>query len=265
MFEYILLGITQGIAEWLPISSEGMIVLIETKFFGGGSLPSLIELALFLHLGTLLAALVYFRRDIAHLLKAATTYNRATVEMRATLVFLFLSTAVGGGLGFILLKIIESTEKDIGFSGKVVTLLVGIMLIVTGALQLIKRGNEGKKTAPSLSVKDGIVLGILQGFAVLPGISRSGITVSGLMLRGFSDTEALRLSFLMSMPIVFAGNIILNMSMITSLSGEKITGLIAAFIFGLLTIKGLIAAAERIPFGKFIIGFGILMIISTFV
>jgi len=261
--EGIILGTIQGITEWLPISSEGVIVLVKTNFFGGINLDAMIRLALFLHLGTVCAALVYFWKDIVNLLGTLLRYKKAEVGQRKILLFLATATFMSGALGFLLLKTLEQFGGSLLSSGRMITLFVGIMLLVTSYFIL-----KGKKSAPkegrTPSFKDSVILGIAQGFAAIPGISRSGITVSSLLLLGFSETQALRLSFLLSIPIVLAGNVMLNLSSF-EISQLTISGLIFSFIFGLITIHYFLKAAEKINFGYFALIFGILMISSIFI
>lgn len=263
MFEGIVLGLVQGVAEWLPVSSEGMIVLVKTHFFGGESLVESVHLALFLHLGTFFAALVYFWKDILVLLQTVLNYKRVSSDEKVLLHFLFLATLISGTFGFGLLKLVEGYEETLMSSGSAISVLVGLMLLVTGGLLLSKK-TQTTRGEKELTIQDGVVLGITQGFAALPGLSRSGLTVSVLLLRHISEQQALRLSFLMSLPIVLAGNIILNMGSLT-VTLELLVGLVAAFISGLLTIHILLKVARKINFGKFVIGFGLLMVLSAFV
>jgi undecaprenyl-diphosphatase len=97
--------------------------------------------------------------------------------------------------------------------------------------------------------------------AVLPGLSRSGLTISALLLRKFDNASALKLSFLMSLPVVLGGNIVLNFKYFT-FSTELLLGLIFSFIFGLLTISLLLKIARKVNFGWFVLIFGVVMIIS---
>src|SRR3989344_1533387 len=131
MLESIILGTIQGIAEWLPISSEGAIVLVKSNFFGGGALSDTIRLALFLHLGTFLAALVYFRRDVASLLKALARYRSSSAGEQRLLRFLILSTLISGALGGALFSLVGRIESDIALTGRAVTAGVGVLLLVT--------------------------------------------------------------------------------------------------------------------------------------
>ena len=258
MLENFILGLIQGIAEWLPVSSEGMIILVKTKFFGGAETDILIRQALFLHLGTFFAALVYFRKDVKNLLKFR-SFNDSTKNLFS---FLVIATLISGALGYGLLQAVEALEDFITIDARGLMLVIGGLLLITAYLQFkSKRQLKGEK---EIQKKDGILLGIVQGFAVLPGLSRSGTTVATLLMRGYDDSLALKMSFLMSLPIVLAGNILLNFRDFT-FRPELLVGLVTAFIFGLLTINVLIRLAKKINFGYFVLIFALLSFIAAFV
>lgn len=264
MLEAFVLGLVQGVVEWLPVSSEGAIVLTRLYVFdGSASLHESIELALFLHFGTFLSALVYFRDDVLELLRGALRYRRTSRSLRRTLLFLIVATLVSGLLGFGLLELIESMEAQLRLTGKGITVLVGILLLVTGFTQL-RAGGGGELDAEDLGTFDGLLLGLAQGVAALPGISRSGMTISALLLRNYREEQALRLSFLLSLPIVLGANVVLNYERFV-LTMPSLAGLLASFVAGLLTIHGLLAFARRIRFGYFVLVFGIVTILAGFV
>ncbi|MBA7671983.1 Undecaprenyl-diphosphatase [subsurface metagenome] len=152
---------------------------------------------------------------------------------------------------------------NFGLTGKVISFFVGFFLLITGIFQ-IKVRTRGLKKERNLRKSDSLLLGIAQGFSSLPGLSRSGITISTLLLRKFDDTSALRLSFLMSLPVVLFGNLFLNLNNFT-LTSATIYGLLASFIFGLLTIHALMSLSKRINFGWFILVFAVLMMASVLV
>ena len=134
------------------------------------------------------------------------------------------------------------------------------MLFFTGVIQLRAR-QTGFRTEKDLKIKDGIFMGLFQGISTIPGVSRSGITVSSLLVSKFNKTSALKLSFLMSIPVVLFANILLNLKRFTFYATD-IYGLIAAFIFGILTIHFLINLSKKINFGWFVIIFSVLMGLS---
>lgn len=263
MYYWIVLGVIQGLAEWLPISSEGMIILAQTWLFGQDSLSVGIENALWLHLGTFLAALIYFRFDIWQLLKALFRWREANQENRNLLIFLLVSTVVSGILGLGLLQLVETMEDTISVAGQGVTALVGVLLVVTGWMQVTSK-DAGVRKEKDLKILDGMGLGLAQGLAALPGFSRSGLTVAALLMRKFDKVTSLRLSFLMSMPIVLAGNIILNIDASRAEPGALV-GVLVAFVVGIVTIHYFMKLAARMNFGKFVVVMGILTIIASIV
>ncbi len=275
MFEHIVLGIIQGIVEWLPISSEGMIVLVKTNFFPSeDNFATIIHQALFLHLGTFFAALVYFNKDVAILIKALFQFKSQSKDTQNLLIFLLWSTIISGLLGIVLLKIFSHFFEQFSSAGKGITALVGCLLFITAYLEIkalgknkvikASAGTSSYRNMSDLKIIDGIILGIVQGCAALPGLSRSGLTVSALLLRKFDKAYALKLSFLMSLPIVLAGNIILNFNNL-QWSLNAFVGLFFAFAFGLATIHLLLRLAQKINFGYFLIFLGALTIISVFI
>jgi undecaprenyl-diphosphatase len=263
IIEYILLGLIQGIAEWLPISSSGMLTLVMSNFLNVNSLSVIVEESLFLHLGTFFAALIYFRKDVAELLFSVFKYNQTKTETKKILLFLTISTIISGILGLIFLYFLDRFETIFLLSGKSLTLLVGILLMITGIFKVKIKAN-GIKSSKNLTSSDGVLLGVAQGFSSFPGLSRSGITVSTLLIRKFDDTTALKLSFLMSLPIVLAGNILLNLNN-AMFTLPSLIGVLTSFVFGILTIHGLIKISKRIDFGWFAIIFSILMLASIFI
>lgn len=231
-------------------------MLLKVNLFGGGEggIEELIRESLFLHLGTFLAALIYFRRDIIHILKR---------QQPKTFNFLLVATLIFGGLGYGLFKLLETAGSNFEFAGKVITLIVGLLLLFTAWLQIrIKSG--GTRQPGDLNKLDNILLGLVQGVAVLPGLSRSGLTVSALLLRNVDEEQSLRLSFLLSLPIVLGGNIFLNLRGFV-FESEMLWGLLASFVFGLLTIHLLLRLARRINFGWFVLFFAFLVIGSVWI
>jgi len=263
MIESIVLGIIQGVAEWLPVSSEGLLVLTKVHFFPSpDSLTEIIRQVLFLHLGTFLAALVYFRREVKTIVQALFQRPKNSKDQKLAL-FIIITSLISGSLGFLLLKTLAKIESQLALTGKAVTLAIGLLLLVTAFLQLKAKKQEGKQLKnPNLT--DGVILGLVQALTALPGFSRSGLTVSALLLRRFEKTQALKLSFLLSLPIVLGGNIILNYQYF-SFNPAAFVGLAFSFVFGLLTIDLLLKIAQRINFGYFVFAFGLLTIASVFV
>lgn len=246
MFESIVLGIVQGIFEWLPISSQGNLVLLMVGVFKIGAIQAL-KYSIFLHIGTLLAVIVYFYKDIVRIIKQ-------WKKEKELISFLIVSTIITGIIGYPLLKLIT----NFSFRGELLLGLIGLSLIFTGLFQKTAH-KQRKYEKRKLTIKHSIILGIVQGLAVIPGISRSGITVSVFLLKKYNPRQALYLSFLMSIPIIFIGSIFLPIidGFPKLPVGNLIAGLVFSFIFGLITIRILLKLAQKIKFWLFcvIIGF----------
>lgn len=244
--ESIVLAILQGIFEWLPVSSEGVSVLILLNFFGK-SLPTAISYAFFLHLGTALAVLIRFRMEFLRMLKGSKMLNVIVVST--------LSTAI---IAIPLLYFIESELPD----SKYMNIVVGALLIFTGII--LRLPESGYKKSSEIGVLDMIILGLAQGLAALPGISRSGATISVLLLRKVREEDALKISFIISVPAVL-GAVILK-----GIPGEVdlMRGLImigTSCLFGYFTIDTLLRFARKVDFSKFCITFGIVAIVITLI
>lgn len=261
MFEALILGVVQGVFEWLPVSSEGVIVLIETQIFGS-TLTEAVRFALFLHLGTVLAAIVYLRKDIVALSVSSfrSLFEGRSLEGPAR--FIFIGTLASGVLGLGFMWILEEAEAAVMQNFRLINLLIGLLLLVTAYTQFSKK-KTGARVFSSLGSKDGFMVGIAQGFAALPGVSRSGTTVAALVALGFKESEALKASFLLGIPIVIIANILLNVNEM-HFSLEAILSLATSFVFGLLTIHSLLIFAKRVHFGWFILFFALLVIGASF-
>lgn len=259
----LILGIIQGIAEWLPVSSSGITAFIMSNFFDMTNVESILSEALWLHLGTFFAGLIYFWKDVFKIVKAPIKPTKENYKERKTFTFVLIATIISGAIGVIIFELISSSEGTLELTGKAITGVVGGLLLLTACIQLWAR-SKNISMGKEIKYKDGVISGLAQGAAALPGVSRSGITVSALLLRKFDDTAALRLSFLMSLPIVLAGNIFLNINNF-AIGGAAIYGLLASFVFGIATIHGLMKLSRKINFGWFALVFALLMLASLFI
>jgi len=168
MFEQITLGIIQGIAEWLPVSSEGLIILAKTNLFHSHeNIVGSVSQALFLHFGTFLAALIYFRQDVARLLKAIIQYSSQPKDTQKLLTFLLVSTIISGLLGLIFIKTLDHLTAQLDTQGKIITLIIGCLLLGTAWLELRSK-NSGYREVKDLKIVDGIL--ILKTASCLSGI-----------------------------------------------------------------------------------------------
>jgi len=238
----LVLGALQGVFEWLPVSSKGQIMALAMSFFKLNAETSL-RYAVMLHLGTLLSAVFYFRTELKELFLLK---NRPLLKFLAIAVFATGITAVPC---YMLLKILITNYNASSF-----IFLIGFLLIIAGFLQLKKQS----KLKGSISTQNAIILGLAQGFSALPGISRSGITTSALLLRGFQPEQAFRLSFLLSIPSILIAVVAFSVLEPVAFDLNAIFAMLIAFALGLLLIDILIKAARKINFSIFCIAFGII-------
>ena len=245
VLQSIILGIIQGIAEFLPISSSGHLVIVQS--FMDINPPLLYDILL--HAATLAAIIIVFRKSVWKLLKGffLTVFRKGDDEdrvyFRAALFILFASVFTAG-LGFIIDR----------FDFKEVPKLTCVFFLVTAAVLFISRKFQGEKTLTDLNLKnswkDGLVIGIAQGISALPGISRSGITISFSLFRGISREAAGELSFLLSIPVIAGAAAIKLLKDSAELSAAvdapaMAAGLISAFIFGLISLILLIRLVKK--------------------
>lgn len=238
LFSAIILGIIQGLVEWLPISSEAMVTL-SAKFFFGMDYQEALSTSVFLHWGTLIAATVYFRNELMQMARDILSKN----SNKTLPLFLILTTILSGIIATPLLFLAFSVEIPDGLF----TILIGIFLLCIAFLQ--KNQKAGMET--KVEMKKAIIPGLAQGFSALPGISRSGITLATLLAEKFPLRDALRLSFLMSIPIVFAAELMLPViKQDFVFTNEMLAGAAAAAIAGFVSISALLKFAERVNFFK---------------
>ncbi len=256
----LVLGVVQGITEWLPISSEAMNTLILLNL--GKSPAEAVYLAIWLHVGTVLSATVYFRRDVIDIIRKLPAYARSVVRRKTAsgdplITYLLIATGLTGAIGAPLL--LFSLDREISLPPGAAMAIIGVFLIITGLVQRYARRAYGTRTVPR--VADAILLGVVQAFTVLPGLSRSGLTVSALLFRGYQAQQAVRLSFIMSIPVVLGAGIGLNLVGGARFDIASISGIAAAFVLGLLTIGVLVRIAKTVNFWKFCVLLGALSLL----
>ena len=261
MLEHIILGAIQGITEWIPVSSKACVIAARVHLFHNtGTLNELINYALFLHLGTALAAIIYFREDIGQIVRACATMKAPASEGRKILIFLATVTLLTA-FGQILVTNASDLAHRAPHAKTALTSLIAALLIVTGFLQL-KTAVTGKKETKDLTFMDGVVLGLVQALTCLPGLSRAGTTMAALSLRNFDKEHTLKLSFLMSIPVILLGNLIKNCHYLLAARIEWL-GVIVAFAVGMLSIGVLMNFARKVNFGGFLIFIGSALAIAT--
>lgn len=243
-----LLGLIQGLTEFLPVSSSGHLAI--TQYFLPGFEQPGIFFEVLLHTATSMAVIIYFRKDIWKLLSCYFYQDEAAISNRHVLHMLIL--------GSIPTAIIGLSGKDF-FTGLFDNLLlIGCMLLVTAAFLTIAEKLRGEQGRPLTQINhsDAILVGIVQGFAIIPGISRSGATIALLLLRGIDGEAAARFSFLLALPAV-AGATLISLKDLQSVATETLpmygVGALIAFLSGLFAIRCLLDVVRR----KRLIGFAI--------
>lgn len=251
----ILLGAIQGVTEWLPVSSEGIVVVTYVLFLER-PLEEAVTYALWLHLGTALSALVVLRSEVKSVLRQL---RRPSHGSSALLRFLFIATLVSAVVGFPALLVLGQLSRVIGTATMG---FVGGLLLVTGYVQVRQR-ITGKRVQGEVAGADALIAGLAQGIAILPGLSRSGLTVATLLMRRFQQREALALSFLMSVPVSLGAAVFSGLQNALAFSAESLVAGGVAFLVGLATIRALITVAELINFGAFVLAVGGLILLAA--
>ncbi len=251
-FIAIVLGLVQGVAEWLPISSSGQSTILLVDGLNIDPATA-ITLGLAVHIGTAMAVVAKYPK---HLLKMANPKSGPVSR------FYWSTTMVSLAVGFPLFLLLEQTFESNLWTGTSITIFVGLALVITGIFlmrQKTRRARALKQAKPT----DWLLLGVAQGFAVLPGISRSGMTVSALLMRGYDKKAGLQFSFLLSVPVSVAASVYLVL--FSDLAGVGAGFLVLAgfiaFIFGYLTMDALVRLARGLNFAKFCIFFGGLAVV----
>lgn len=245
-WQAIIMGIIQGIGEFLPISSSGHLVLAPWVF--DWEVPGL-TFDVALHMGTLIAVLLYFWRDWAKLATAAVT--RKNAQYQRLFWFLVLATIPAGLAGVLLGDLIEEFLRS--------PLIVGFTLIFFALLLYIADKKQQLRDLENMTLMDALLIGIAQALALIPGVSRAGITMTAARLFSYSREEAARFSFLLSTPVIFgAGVLELSNVNLSQISFPFIMGVVSSCIVGILSISFLIKYLRTNNF-KIFVGYRIIL------
>ena len=245
IWQAIILGIVQGLTEFLPVSSSGHLVLFENIFGTGANLFMTIAL----HLGSLFAVVVIFWKDILYIIKhpfCDLSKKLVIATIPTVIIVLFFKTFIE-----------DSFNGNFFLVGFVIT---AFLLMIT---EIVVKKVEDKKP---ISNKVAIIMGIAQGIATLPGVSRSGSTICAGLLCGENRESVAKFSFLMSIPIIVASCVyeILFTSTVSTISILPIiVGMIFAFIFAILAIKLMLKLIKKVEFTYFAIYLVILVIVLS--
>jgi undecaprenyl-diphosphatase len=245
----IFLGLVQGATEFLPISSSGHLVLAE-YYLGIEQAGLAFDVAL--HLGTLLAVIIYFRRDLILMVTALVLPRKLGAEagsQRLLALYICLGTIPAAVAGYFLKETAETVFRS--------PLLIAGSLAGAGALLLLAdKMGQHVRSMKSIGLADAAVIGLAQAFALVPGVSRSGITMTAGLVRGMNRMSAARFSFLLSVPVIFGAGLY-NLPAIFRQGGEAgqqgfyLAGFFAAAVSGYLVIAFLLRFVQSHSFAVF--------------
>jgi undecaprenyl-diphosphatase len=263
----IILGITQGLSEYLPISSSGHLIIVPwlfgwDDFAGNESLEKTFDVAL--HLGTLVGAVAYFRHDIVRLTKAAVTRPRSSDGRLGWLVV--ISSVPAAITGALFADTIEENTDQLW--------LIAVMIIAGALLLALADGVRGKRTIDEVGLADALAMGAGQALALQPGVSRSGVTITVGRFMGLGRDGAARFAFLMSLPIT-AGALLFKWFDVQGEGGIPADfrapffwGIVASGVTGYIAVWGTLKLIRTHSFAPFVLyrlvlGVSILLVLAT--
>jgi undecaprenyl-diphosphatase len=267
IFQAIILGIVQGLTEFLPISSSAHLVLL--PYFTGWNFPQeqIFPFDVLVQWGTLLAVILYFRHDLIDILSAWVEglIKRKPFENQKSRLgwLIILGTIPAGVFGLLLKPLVEKAFQT--------PAAIGFLLLVTMILLLIAEFvGKRQHNLEQVTWLDALVIGCFQAISVFPGISRSGSTISGGLIRNLERKTAARFSFLLSIPIMLAAGL-LEMKDLIGITGlgnflpVVFVGIISAGIVGFLSIHWLLGFLSRNSLKVFAIYCGVIGLITILV
>ena len=225
LLEAILLGVVQGVTEWLPISSSGHLALLQQYF----KMENPVFFDVMLHVGTLIVILLFFREDISRILKVVFVRREFKTEEAKMVELIIVGNIPLAILGFTFGESIEKLFES--------PIAIATAFIFTGTIIYLTKFSSIKKN--TISFFDSILIGIAQAFALIPGISRSGATIATALLLGIKHEKAMKYSFLLSIPAVLAAAIGKTLSL--NYQGINIysilIGMMVSIVVGLFSLK----------------------------
>jgi undecaprenyl-diphosphatase len=239
----VIIGLIQGISEWLPISSKTQVIVSSSYLFPKLSFQQAYAFGLFIEIGTVIAAVVYFRKELVGMVRVL--LGSKDSDFRKLLIYVVIVTIVTGVVGAPLYLVVDSFGEGVN-SARVVGIpmlvlgfvLVGDALLIRYSRRRVREGVASRKLA-DLSFRDCVVVGVTQGVAALPGVSRSGITTSAMLLLNVEPDEAFRLSFLAGIfasVAAFGLTIVATRSNVSAaVAGIGLAGLAVAIVVSAIT------------------------------
>lgn len=274
-FMAIFLGLVQGIAEFLPISSSGHLSLLQ-YFFGVENVENdNVFFSVLLHLGTLISVCIVYRKDIVEMIREfflgiGALFSPKLRTQEPSSARRLVMMVILGTLPLLVIMPIKNVVEAL-YSN---TIFIGLALILTGfVLYLSDQLAKGKKTERNMTIKDALIIGCGQAVAVVPGLSRSGSTIAVGMMCGLKRSFAVRFSFLLSLPAVLGANLLsladaAKAGIDASMLPKYLVGMIVAGVAGYFAIRLVNGLAKKGKFGNFAFYcwiVGVLAIIATFV
>ncbi len=254
----IVLGIVQGIAEFLPISSSGHLSILQNLFHLQSAENGHMFFDVLLHLATLVSVCIAYRREVADIVMEIVSWfkrdlpqSRRPSDPLATRRLIFM--IVIGTLPLFVIVFFNDLIEPLYYS----TIFIGIALILTGCMLYVSdRMVPGRKTEKSMRVRDALIIGVCQAVAVIPGLSRSGTTITAGLSVGMNRERAVRFSFLLSIPAILGANLIalikaFKKGIDASLLPAYLLGMVVAGVVGYFSIELLRRIARKGRFGGF--------------
>ncbi|WP_461866436.1 undecaprenyl-diphosphate phosphatase [Thermococcus sp.] len=245
----VIMGILQGLVQWLPINSSGHVMDTIITILGMSPSEAYSYLILF-HMGALLALFYKFRYDLGKILMKLLRFRWEGEES-----FLFYSTLFTFVIGIPLYKGFKSCINP-----EIINGLIGIILVLTGLRRqapLERVGKEIRQSKEEVTVVDALIAGLAQGIAVIPGISRSGMTIGALLFLGIDQKKAVRMSFLMAV-FAITGSLFLEGKSLTQPLSLSLTAVLSSFAVSLLMMEAILKLAKKLDFSKFCMVFGVI-------
>ena len=259
----LIFALLQGILEWLPVSSEGQTMSLLITWI---QIPpdAALQIALWLHLGTLFAVSVKYRKELVDYVN----WHKSEPELNAWRRFLLISTIGTAVTGIPIYVILKKISLDPSY-GEYVMLIIGIALLITALLLYLSKKFR-RKLLPIIQRNNWFyfIIGLCQGFSIIPGISRSGITMSALLLLGVTTEDSVKGSFLMSIPAVLGGvlldiftNLFNHENLFPYPWWQVLIAIAITFIVGYLTIESFLKVAQKYDFAIICLLLGIITVI----
>ncbi|MFC1878625.1 undecaprenyl-diphosphatase UppP [Chloroflexota bacterium] len=274
IIQSILLGIIQGLTEFLPVSSSGHLVIIPYLF--GWEIPpqDAFIFDVLVQVATLVAVFAYFWKDLVTIGRAwlaGLFQGKPFADPNSRLGWLLiLATIPSGIIGLLLKNAVEAAFASPAAAGFFLLVTAGLLIVAERSSNAEKDGEREHKMT-GLSWLDALLIGLSQALAIFPGVSRSGATITGGMTRGLQRPAAARFSFLMSVPIMLAAGLLAGLDLavtphLAQLLPTFIPGFLAAAVVGYLSIRWLLAYLTRRPlygFAVYCAGLGLLTLVLS--